>query len=64
MYPTVGGYLDWTRDGAQAEAGAWSVDIKFASRVDTALPGVQPDATKLRQLTAADLARAGAQSGS
>ena len=32
-------------------------------KFDTALSGVQPDATNLRQLTAADLARAGARSG-
>ena len=35
-YPTVGGHLDWTRDGAEDEAGAWSVDIAFAGRVYTA----------------------------
>ena len=36
MYATAGGYLDWTRYGAEDEAGAWSVDIEFAGRVYTA----------------------------
>ena len=36
MYPREGGYLDWTRYGAQDDAGAWSVDIEFAGSVYTA----------------------------
>ena len=36
MYPTDGGFLDWTRYGAQDQVGAWSVDIEFAGSVYTA----------------------------